>query len=73
MKEYKCGNCGAEIPESKVSENVKKGDARAVCEKCYEPDWSRSCENCGASPVVPLTGLCGPCTWGETDTMGGNW
>jgi len=27
-----------------------------------EPDWGGECENCGASPTVPLTGLCGPCT-----------
>lgn len=38
-----------------------------------EPDYDGECENCGASPVVPLTGLCGPCTFGEADTMGGNW
>lgn len=38
-----------------------------------EPDWEGECEACGASPVVPLTGLCGPCTFGEADTIGGNW
>ena len=37
------------------------------------PDWSGKCENCGASPIVPVTGLCGPCTFGEADTAGGNW
>lgn len=30
------------------------------------PDYTRKCENCGASPVVSLTGLCGPCTFGES-------
>jgi ribosomal protein L37E len=39
----------------------------------HEPDWSQQCSTCGASPVHPLTGLCGPCTFGEADTMGGNW
>lgn len=38
-----------------------------------EPDWNRNCENCGETPVVPATGLCGPCTFGEADTVGGNW
>ncbi len=38
-----------------------------------EPDWTGSCESCGASPIVPVTGLCGPCTWGEAETAGGNW
>ena len=37
------------------------------------PDWTKHCENCGETPVVPLTGLCGPCTFGEADTAGGNW
>lgn len=39
----------------------------------FEPDWTRQCENCGQSPIVPLTGMCGPCTFGEADTMGGEW
>ncbi len=38
-----------------------------------EPDWGGECEVCGQSPIVPITGLCGPCTWGEADTAGGNW
>ncbi len=38
-----------------------------------EPDWTKTCEVCGGSPVVPLTGLCGPCTFGEAETIGGNW
>lgn len=36
-------------------------------------DWSGECENCGASPIVPATGMCGPCTFGEAETIGGNW
>lgn len=38
-----------------------------------EPDWSNECENCGAKPIVPATGMCGPCTFGEADTADGNW
>lgn len=38
-----------------------------------EPDWTRGCSTCGAKPVVKETGLCGPCTFGEAETAGGNW
>lgn len=38
-----------------------------------EPDWTGKCENCGASPIVPATGMCGPCTFGDADTVDGNW
>lgn len=41
--------------------------------KLTDPDWSGECEACGESPIVPMTGLCGPCTFGEADTVGGNW
>lgn len=37
------------------------------------PDWTSECEVCGQSPTVPETGMCGPCTFGEADTIGGNW
>lgn len=33
----------------------------------------KPCEVCDARPVVRATGLCGPCTFGEADTAGGNW
>lgn len=36
-------------------------------------DWTSECEVCGAKPVVAATGLCGPCTFGESETVGGNW
>jgi hypothetical protein len=38
-----------------------------------EVDDGAGCEVCGATPVVPETGLCGPCTFGEAETAGGNW
>lgn len=44
-----------------------------VQDKDLEPDWTRCCDNCGEIPIVPFTGLCGPCTFGEADTIGGNW
>ena len=51
------------MPEQK-KETTKKDTA---------PDWTHQCEVCGATPVVPITGMCGPCTFGEADTAGGNW
>jgi hypothetical protein len=39
----------------------------------FRPDWKRQCETCGNAPVVGATGLCGPCTWGEAETMNGAW
>jgi CO dehydrogenase/acetyl-CoA synthase alpha subunit len=46
---------------------------QACTEADLEPDWTGKCEVCGASPTVPTTGMCGPCTFGEADTAGGNW
>jgi len=39
----------------------------------FRPDWERKCEVCEAQPVVPVSGLCGPCHFGEADTMFGDW
>jgi hypothetical protein len=39
----------------------------------FEPDWTGKCEVCGNSPIVPETGMCGPCTFGEGDAADGNW
>lgn len=39
----------------------------------FRPDDTRKCEVCYASPVVNATGLCGPCTFGEADTINGDW
>ena len=37
------------------------------------PDWGGKCTVCKQSPIVPITGMCGPCSFGEADTNGGNW
>lgn len=42
-------------------------------DKETEPDWASECEVCGSSPIVPVSGMCGPCTFGEAETAGGNW
>lgn len=77
--------CGATVDPSRLVENVEQ----VTCGGCLgrvgvptirrprddrtEPDWSRKCCVCGQSPIVPLTGMCGPCSFGEADTMLGNW
>ena len=41
--------------------------------KLLEPDWNHQCDACGVSPIIPETGMCGPCTFGEAETLNGNW
>lgn len=36
-------------------------------------DWETPCCVCAALPTVAGTDLCGPCCFGEADTVGGNW
>jgi len=52
-----------------MSKRKKKRNA----EYNAEPDWTHNCETCGETPIVPATGMCGPCTFGEAATAGGNW
>jgi len=42
-------------------------------EKDLTPDYGNECIVCGATPIVPCSEMCGPCTFGEADTIGGNW
>ena len=63
-KKIKCQGCGKDF-------NTNGGGN--VCSKCIEPDWKGKCEVCGASPTQPLTGMCGPCTFGEGESADGNW
>lgn len=51
----------------------KHKNAKTKIDPETEPDWSGECEVCGSSPIVPVSGMCGPCTFGEADTAGGNW
>lgn len=49
------------------------GQLRADLMRLSLPDFTHKCEACGATPVMPLTGMCGPCTTGEASTAGGKW
>ncbi len=52
---------------------MSKAKKKQPKEITSEPDWTTPCEVCGELPTVPETGMCGPCTFGEADTAGGNW
>lgn len=52
-------------PPKPPPENLKNAET--------DPDWNQVCLVCGDTPVVPVTCMCGPCTFGEADTAGGNW
>ncbi|KKK60046.1 hypothetical protein LCGC14_3028280 [marine sediment metagenome] len=67
----KCMVCGQD--DERPDDKPLSPGVGHICMKCVEPDWEGECENCGATPVVPLTGLCGPCTFGEASTANGNW
>jgi hypothetical protein len=56
-----------------AAKRTKVADTPEARKEATAPDWTRTCSNCGARPIVPVTGLCGPCTFGEADTIGGNW
>lgn len=50
----------------------KKTEPKPKRDPETEPDWESECDICGASPVMPATGMCFPCTTGDASTIGGN-
>jgi hypothetical protein len=66
--EAHCVRCGELAQDCHCDEHEMRRNHERL-----RPDWSQCCLNCGASPIVPATGLCGPCTFGEADTSGGQW
>lgn len=56
-----------------VAQQAKRPKETPLTEAESAPDWTHKCENCGATPILPITGMCGPCTFGEADAAGGNW
>lgn len=63
----KCPGCEQPVPIDRASKFP------IACKRCTAPDWSGECDVCGASPIVPITGMCGPCTFCEAETANGNW
>jgi len=43
--------------------------------KMFQPDWKNKCDVCESDtePVVPISGLCGPCHFGTAEALGGDW
>jgi len=39
----------------------------------FRPDWSGICDNCEQTPIVPESGLCGPCHFGTARALQGDW
>lgn len=60
-------------PETEKEEKCKRHGGTGDGKTCAAPDWEGKCELCEETPTVCCTGLCGPCTFGEADTAGGNW
>lgn len=54
-------------------------EGKKVIEECSlqssesEPDWTGKCSVCESCPILPATQMCGPCSFGEAETVGGNW
>lgn len=77
--EYLCPTCADEIAARHGIDPLEHQDQRVIgAFRSYdpslvEPDWENTCETCGSTPVLPITGMCGPCTFGEADTAGGEW
>jgi hypothetical protein len=49
------------------------GDLNADTLTDVSPDWLTPCIVCGEVPTVPVTEMCGPCTFGEAKTADGGW
>jgi len=47
--------------------------SRKHIKKNFKPNWNYSCSNCMGTPVVPISGLCGPCHFGTIDAILGEW
>ncbi len=62
-----------ETPEESGLRLRKAARDQGLPEDALSPDWTGECMLCGSSPIMPATGMCGPCTFGEADTINGNW
>lgn len=38
-----------------------------------EPNYDVECDVCSCTPTVGNLGLCGPCCFGDSSTVNGNW
>ena len=61
--------------EGPLGKHSAEREGKLLCGDCAgtTPDWTSKCDVCGQSPVLPMTGMCGPCTFGDASTLNGNW
>lgn len=71
-KPHECPDCFKRFKTAQGRDQHQR-DTHSVLTEDTRPDWTHNCEVCGQAPIVPVTGMCGPCTFGEADTVGGNW
>lgn len=69
--DFESGNGGSNPPPASIIEGKMTEELENLI--AFRPVWEKQCEVCGSTPVVGITGLCGPCTWGESDTINGAW
>ena len=71
-----CKKCKRTISQCRCIEGCKN-ITYDICTECKlengDKDWDTPCEVCGQKPTVHPTELCGPCCFGEAETIGGNW
>ena len=78
-KESKCKECGkVENDFNRRCDQhwvTEQADGCGLCGECAGtiPNWAGKCIVCGQSPILDCTDMCGPCTFGEAETAGGNW
>lgn len=63
----------AKCPGCEKPTTIGDGGLPVACKQCSDPDWNGKCIVCHASPIMPITEMCGPCTFGEAETANGNW
>lgn len=56
--------------KGKTRKDLERKEAQG--DEAYK-NWDVSCQNCGEKPTVADLALCGPCCFGEAETLGGNW
>lgn len=74
MKTIECEVCKRKfVDDNAVYQHARMKHGSMPTEDDWEPNLEGECSVCGGKPVHPLTGMCGPCSFGEADTVGGDW
>jgi len=66
---FVCSTCKEQFPAG--SARVVHQHGKIECAHCggIEPDYEHECDVCGQSPILPVSGMCGACTWGEAELI----